>query len=139
MEVTAEQFEAASRRMENQRVRYSTIAAVHYSADRDRLVIDLSNGLALSFPPQLAQVLQHATAEDLAETEITASELSVYFPRMDVSLYVPGLLDGLFGTREWMRKEFAQMGGRSTSEAKAAAARANGKRGGRPRKNKTAA
>ena len=82
MEVTAEQFEAASRRMENQRVRYSTIAAVHYSADRDRLVIDLSNGLALSFPPQLAQVLQHATAEDLAETEITASELSVYFPRM---------------------------------------------------------
>ena len=32
---------------------------------------------------------------------------------------------------------FAQMGGRSKSPAKAAAARANGKKGGRPRKDKS--
>ena len=37
-----------------------------------------------------------------------------------------------FGTRLWM-KSLASRAGRVTSEAKAAAARENGKKGGRPR------
>jgi len=49
------------------------------------------------------------------------------------------LLAGMLGTREWMRSEFAKQGGQTTSPAKAAAARANGKLGGRPRKNKAVA
>ena len=39
----------------------------------------------------------------------------------------------LFGTKAWM-SELARRGGRITSPAKAAAARANGAKGGRPRK-----
>jgi hypothetical protein len=40
----------------------------------------------------------------------------------------------VFGTEAWMR-ELGRAGGRSTSDAKAAAARENGRRGGRPRKD----
>jgi len=49
-------------------------------------------------------------------------------------LYVPALVSGIFGTRAWMTRELARAGGRKTSEAKTVAARANGAKGGRPRK-----
>lgn len=42
-------------------------------------------------------------------------------------------MNGVFGTRKWM-SELARRAGRATSPAKAAAARANGAKGGRPRK-----
>jgi hypothetical protein len=47
-----------------------------------------------------------------------------------VDLSIAGLLAGLFGTRAYM----ARLAGRTTSPSTAAAARANGAKGGRPRK-----
>jgi hypothetical protein len=47
-----------------------------------------------------------------------------------VDYSVPGLVAGIFGTARWM----AARAGRAGSPAKAAAARANGAKGGRPRK-----
>jgi hypothetical protein len=47
-----------------------------------------------------------------------------------VDLSIPGLLAGLFGTKSYM----ARHAGQATSAAKAAAARVNGAKGGRPRK-----
>jgi len=41
---------------------------------------------------------------------------------------------GIFGTRAWMNRALARHAGRQTSTAKAAAARANGAKGGRPKK-----
>ena len=55
----------------------------------------------------------------------------LHWEALDADLSVPGLLAGLFGTRAFM----ARQAGRATSPAKAAAARANGARGGRPRKS----
>lgn len=49
---------------------------------------------------------------------------------LDVDFTVPGLLAGIIGTKKYM----ASLAGRATSPAKAAAARANGAKGGRPRK-----
>jgi hypothetical protein len=47
-----------------------------------------------------------------------------------VDLSIPGLLAGLFGTKAYM----ARRAGQAKSPAKAAAARENGRKGGRPRK-----
>ena len=55
---------------------------------------------------------------------------------MDLS--VPGLLAGVFGGEAWMRqmgRQMGQKGGSARTHSKARAARENGKRGGRPRKN----
>jgi hypothetical protein len=49
-----------------------------------------------------------------------------------VDHFVPGLLNHIFGTSRWMA-ELGRRGGSSTSATKAAAARANGKKGGRPK------
>ena len=55
-----------------------------------------------------------------------------HWPKLDAGLTVAGLLAGIFGSRMWMR-EFASSGGKAVSERKAAAARVNGAKGGRPR------
>ena len=107
--------------------------AARYDARSRRVVVDLSNGATFAFPPRLSQDLQGAGAADLAKIEITPSGFGLYWPALDADLSIPGLLAGRFGTKAWMR-ELARRAGRVTSPAKAAAARANGAKGGRPRK-----
>ena len=57
----------------------------------------------------------------------------LHWPSRDADLAIAGLVNGVFGTRKWM-SELARRAGRATSPAKAAATRANGAKGGRPRK-----
>ena len=71
---------------------------------------------------------------DLAEIEITPSGLGLHWPRLDADVYVPGFMKGIYGTRRWMAALLGAEGGKSSSPAKAAAARTNGAKGGRPRK-----
>ena len=105
-------------------------ASVRYDKKNSRIVIDLTNGCVFAFPPYLAQGLEQATDEELAAVEVLGAGYGLHWEALDVDLSVPGLLAGLFGTRAYM----ARKAGQATSPAKAAAARANGAKGGRPRK-----
>ncbi|MBS0506396.1 MAG: DUF2442 domain-containing protein [Proteobacteria bacterium] len=107
--------------------------AARYDARRKRVVVELANGSQFAFPLALAQGLAQARAADLAEIEITPLGTGLHWPRLNADLSVEGLLAGLFGSRAWMRQHAARAG-RATSPAKADAARANGAKGGRPRK-----
>jgi hypothetical protein len=62
--------------------------------------------------------------------EVSAAGYGLHWESLDLDYTVPGLMNGVFGTAKWM----AAKAGRATSPAKAAAARANGAKGGRPRK-----
>jgi hypothetical protein len=99
-----------------------------------RIVIGLSNGLELGVPVDLAQGLAGAKPADLSAIEISPTGLGLHWPRLDADLYLPALMEGMFGTRRWMAQQLGKSGGSSTSLAKRKAARANGKLGGRPRK-----
>jgi len=105
--------------------------AARYDAKADRVIIDLANGTTFAFPPRLAQGLAGARPEDLAEIEILGQGHGLHWEQLDVDYSVPGLVSGIFGTARWM----AARAGRATSAAKAEAARANGAKGGRPRKS----
>ncbi|SNT24250.1 Protein of unknown function [Sphingomonas laterariae] len=105
-------------------------AAARYDPALDRMVIDLTNGCTFAFPPRIAQGLERATAQQLADVEILGLGYGLHWEALDVDLSLPGLLTGLFGTKAHM----ARLAGQATSPAKAAAARANGAKGGRPRK-----
>jgi hypothetical protein len=102
-----------------------------YAAGRVR--VELNNGCAFEFPVLHAQGLAGAKAIDLRKIEVSAAGLGLHWPRLDADLYVPDLVKGVLGTKQWM-KQIGAAGGRSNTEAKATAARANGKLGGRPRK-----
>jgi Protein of unknown function (DUF2442) len=127
-------FERANRR--GMRLHSSTprIIAANYDRTRGQVVIHLSSRMDLSFSPHDAQGLDNAKPAELEEIEISPSGFGMHFPKLDVDLYLPGLLEGLLGSKRWIASRLGQMGGISRSPAKRAAARANGKLGGRPKK-----
>lgn len=108
-------------------------ASARYDRASGRVEVELRNGCLFAFPAEMGQGLRGAAPEQLAEVTVTASGYGLRWEALDVDLAVPALMAGVFGTETWMR-ELGRAGGRRTSEAKAAAARANGRRGGRPRK-----
>ena len=134
MAITDEEFDAATRQGDALRAERPQAISAHYDAGRDLVEIALSNGAFFSFPPTLAQALRDARPEQLAEAEIVGAGTGLYFPAIDADLYVPALIEGVFGSKAWMAARMGQDGGRSRSDRKAAAARTNGKLGGRPRK-----
>lgn len=105
-----------------------------FDKEQGRIVIELSTGLTVAFRPADAEGLETATPADLKEIEISPSGFGLHFPRIDADLYIPGLLEGFFGSRRWMAAQMGSRGGQAKGGAKAAAARTNGSLGGRPRK-----
>ncbi len=100
------------------------------------MVIELANGCTYIFPAQLAQELHGADDDALSGIVVDGAGFNLHWPAIDADLYVPALVAGVFGTRDWMAKEWARTAGRATTPAKAAVARANGAKGGRPRKSR---
>ncbi len=101
-----------------------------YDGEPRQIIIDLTNGCRLSVPVELIQGLATATEAQAREIELLGEGYGLRWEVLDLDLSVPGLLAGVFGTRSWM----ARRAGQAKSPAKSAAARANGVRGGRPRK-----
>jgi Protein of unknown function (DUF2442) len=97
-------------------------------------VVNLNTGVQLSVPTQNIEGLADAQAEDLAQIEISPAGLGLHWPKLDADVYVPALLQGVFGSKKWMAALLGASGGKSTSAAKTAAARLNGQKGGRPRR-----
>jgi hypothetical protein len=132
--VRLDDFKLANERARELQKVFPRAVSAHYDRTSGRVVVELSSRLAVSFRPPDAQGLEHAKPADLDEIEISPSGLGLHFPRLDADLYVPGLLEGLLGSRKWMAARLGEIGGHSRSLAKKAAARANGRLGGRPRK-----
>ena len=124
------EIDAAAERGRLAGLREPRPASAPYDEGRRRIVVELTNGCSFAFPPHLVQGLESADAAALAQVELLGSGYGLHWEDLDVDIPVPGLMAGLFGTRSYM----ARRAGQTTSPAKAAAARANGAKGGRPRK-----
>lgn len=134
MNLTAIDVRRAEKRMQARRKELPLATSARFDRRNGRIVIRLSNGLDLGIPIGLAQGLAGGRRADLADIVVSPTGLGLHWPRLDADLYLPALLEGVFGTRQWMAQQLGKSGGSSTSLAKRKAARANGKLGGRPRK-----
>ena len=134
MAITNQEFVAANARGREMLRTTPHAVAARYDAGRNRIVVELSTGLEIAFAPRDAQGLETATPEDLAEIAIEPPGFGLHFPRLDADLYLPALLEGLLGSKVWAASRMGQAGGKARTPAKQAASRANGRRGGRPRK-----
>lgn len=105
-------------------------ASARFDAATRRVIVELTNGCTFAFPVALVQGLSDADDLELADVELLGNGFGLHWETLDVDYSVQGLLAGIFGTASWM----ARRAGRTTSPAKAEAARANGAKGGRPRK-----
>lgn len=130
--VTDEQIEAARSQARQFQVDDRRTVRVIYDKKPDLVTLHLDDGVRISIPRRLLEGLQDASATQLGRVEIVGRGTGIRWPMLDVDHYVPGLLNHIFGTSRWMA-ELGRRGGSATSASKAAAARANGKKGGRPK------
>jgi Protein of unknown function (DUF2442) len=128
-----EQFERANRRARDLRASAPRAVAARFDRRTGRILIELNSGLEVGFLPENGEGLENASAAELEKIEITPSGYGIHFPKLEADLYLPALLQGLTGSRKWMASGLGRVGGASRSRAKVAAARKNGKLGGRPR------
>jgi hypothetical protein len=134
MALTDREFETANKRAQARKTKYPVVRLAHFDKDRGMVVVVLTNGVELAFPPSAAQGLEKATPAQLKDIEISAAGAGLHFPKLDADLYVPGLLEGVMGSRGWMAAQLGAEGGSARTPVKSAASRKNGRLGGRPRK-----
>ena len=134
MAIDQDTLKAADTRAAARKAAGPTAVSARYDRRVGRVVVALSSGLEIAFKPHDAQGLESARPAQLAKIEISPSGLGWHFPELDADLYLPALLHGFLGTRQWMASAMGKAGGQAASEQKATAARANGRLGGRPRK-----
>jgi hypothetical protein len=123
------QFEEASMRGKEAAVTEPRANNVTYAPGSELITLDVT----VRFPKDFIEELVDATPEQIAAVRVDASGSSLRWDDLNLDLGVAELLKGVYGTQKWMAK-LGRKGGRATSGAKAAAARENGKKGGRPPK-----
>jgi hypothetical protein len=101
-----------------------------YDEERQRVMVEFENGCLFGFPASLVRGTEGAPAPLLSRVEILPSGLAVAWREINASADIRGLMLTAFRAHAWAGRYL----GTATSPAKAAAARENGKKGGRPRK-----
>jgi hypothetical protein len=93
--------------------------------------METSTGHLFGFPAAGVPALRSASPDDLKKVELSPSGSGLHWETLDVDLDVPALVVSVLGQADKIR-ELARSAGSVTSERKAAAARVNGTKGGRP-------
>src|SRR5271165_1224136 len=136
-DLTEEQLRQAEARGREMLEAEPRATVAHYDPAAGRVVIELANGCGYAFPVQRVQDLQGASDEDLADVEVDGAGFNLHWPKLDVDLYVPALVAGVFGTRAWIARvgsrrrpgEIAREGGGGPLERGQRGAAAQGGKG----------
>ena len=131
-EISDIELAEAKARWKAERAERRVPVSVRFDPASERIVVDFTNGAAFLFPARAVEGLQDATAAQLAEVEFLG-ETGLHWESLDVDYTISGLMSGIFGSKAFM--EARSRGGQSRSPAKIAASRANGAKGGRPKKS----
>ncbi|MCJ9750144.1 DUF2442 domain-containing protein [Neorhizobium sp. BETTINA12A] len=131
VEITDAELTQAKRRWETERAQRPVPVSVRFDSASGRIVVEFANGAAFMVPARSLEGLTEAEDEQLAEVALLG-ETGLHWESLDVDYSISGLMSGVFGSRTFM--EAQRRGGQSKSPAKIAASRANGAKGGRPRK-----
>ena len=113
-----------------------SLRSVSYDARADALRLTLSSGVRLSIPRSQIPPLAQANSKQLASTYVGNGGATISQDELDVDVFIPGLLDRIFGRT--VRAALGRRAGKVSSLAKARAARKNGRKGGRPKHPSTA-
>ena len=159
-ELTDADIAAARQRGQESDVSEARAVSVRYDEPSRTLVLTLRGGMTLLIPIHLLQGVAGAAPEHIHEVMLRPRGAGLHWETLDADFSVQGLVAGSFGNTAWMehlraqglldaasearleavahlRNSATQMGrkgGSRRTPAKAAAAKENGRKGGRPRK-----
>lgn len=115
----------------------SAVVGARYDSIADAIDLRFGAGGSMSIPRRLVPGLEQASETKIESILVSPAGDALSWPSLDVDVYVPGLVERAFGSR-LLAASTGRQGGRRRSKAKATAAKANGAKGGRPRKRLTA-
>jgi hypothetical protein len=112
--------------------------AVHARFDpgSGRVNVELANGCALVIAPGQEPSLREATPAELEQVGVSPCGRFLEWSARGVQICIAGFVAAELGMRAWLDRDRAARAGSVRSEAKARAARENGRKGGRPRLNR---
>lgn len=113
MELTDAEIDAANERGRIAHETQPRAQTVHYDAELDRVIVDLTNGATFAFPPRLVEGLHGASLADIADVEVSGAGYGLHWPHLDEDYSVSRLMNGIFGTAKWI----AAKAERTTSDA----------------------
>lgn len=107
--------------------------SAHYDRAKDRIVVEFRGRYSLAVPRQaLRGSLQSASAADLRGVQIEGGGSVLFWPALDEGFDITEVLADVLGAQA-AAAALGSRGGAKRTPVKVAAARANGRRGGRPR------
>lgn len=107
-----------------------------YDAETLSLVLAFADGSRFTLPIRSLAALAHAADDEVSDVKVIGGDV-LHFEKLDAFYEVPALMAQRVGINALMA-HLAGRAGKVSTPAKAAAARANGAKGGRPRKTKAA-
>ena len=75
-----------------------------YLPETRLLLISLKSGQRLAFPVEDLEDIKGATNEDLSEIELHGPGTALHFTKFGHGVYVPALVEGVFGSEKWMKQ-----------------------------------
>ena len=115
----------------------TAVVGAKYEARNQVLRLTFRGGSGMLIPIHMISELAGQPEAALAKIDVSPLGDALSCRSLDVDIYVPGLVEDVFGARLFAAGT-DRRGGRRRTKAKAAAARMNGAKGGRPRKRATA-
>ena len=113
-------------------------ARVHYDVKKDLIQIDLTDGVAVSLPRKMVKEFRSVPPEDMKKLRISPVGYGIKLDAHDINISVHGLIAALVRPAD-MAASLGRLGGAAKSDKKIESARANGAKGGRPKKVSAAA
>ncbi|MGA1801556.1 DUF2442 domain-containing protein [Rhizobium sp. HT1-10] len=131
VDISDAELDEAKLRWKIERAHRPIPSSVYFDRTSGRIFVEFTNDAAFMVPARALEGLEGATDEQLSDVELLG-ETGLHWESLDVDYTIAGLMNGIFGSKAFM--EAQSRGGKSRSPAKIAASRANGAKGGRPRK-----
>ncbi|HVZ83530.1 MAG TPA: DUF2442 domain-containing protein [Terracidiphilus sp.] len=79
-----------------------------YSKATDSIRLVLEDGATYSMPRKLLQGLATVRERELRRIQIVSDGTGLLWPSVDIAHYVPGLLQGIYGSEKWMAALYKQ-------------------------------
>jgi hypothetical protein len=118
---------AERNRVENERAYLASATEVSYRYQDESIELHMQSGVCVQIPRRLVDELADVPADTLRDDlRLAIGGDAISVRSLDIDIAIAGLLRDIFGL------DFQRLGGRAKTAAKAAAARENGKKGGRP-------